>query len=150
MKALIEKLEKKFPELFKLVKFGIVGVINTLVDWIVFALLSLIPLMAQTYWLTKGISYTCGLFNSFFMNRRFTFNSNVKLISARGLRFVLANLAVYGVSLGIIYFVSARFGIEGVWGNVIATPVSVVLNFVLSRLFVFNDGKESADAEKNQ
>lgn len=151
MKKFFKRLIAKYPELFKLVKFGMVGVVNTLVDWVVFALLSLAPFFAATVWLTKAISYTCGLTNSFFMNRKFTFNSNVKLISWRGLRFVIANLIVYGISLAIIYFAEARFGIRGIWGNVIATPFSIIVNFILSRLLVFNEkGAGNADAEKNQ
>lgn len=150
MKAFLTKLTQKYPELFKLVKFGMVGVVNTLVDWLVFALLSLLAFFSQSYWATKAISYSCGLVNSFFMNRKFTFNSNVKLISLRGLRFVLANLFAYGVSLAIIYFADAQFGVKGVWGNVIATPFTIVINFILTRIFVFNDKKGGADdAEEN-
>ena len=134
-----------------MIKFAVIGVINTLVDWGVFALLSLIPFFKETAWLTEAISYSCGLLSSFFLNRRFTFKSQVKLFSMRGLRFVIANLLVYGLTTLGIYLVASWLDVSNTLAKLIVTPLTGILNFVLSRLFVFNDKtEENADAEKDQ
>ena len=52
------------------IKFGLVGVLNTLVDFLVYQLLVYLGLH---YAPAQCISYTCGLLNSYFFNSRWTF-----------------------------------------------------------------------------
>lgn len=137
---MIKKMIAKFPDFWKLVKFGIVGVVNTGVDLGIYTLLIFtIPFFSDGPVFAKAISYTCGLINSFFMNRYFTFKSNIKLFSPRGLRFVIANLITLAISMGIIYAGTEFFELSKTIANIISIPVTLVINFVLNRLFVFNE-----------
>ena len=52
------------------VKFGLVGVINTLVDFLVFQVLNL--LVGWTY-LAQIAGYCCGIVNSYLWNSNWTF-----------------------------------------------------------------------------
>ena len=55
------------------VRFLIVGLSNTAVDLIIFNLLRLIPGMPDVA--AKAVSYFCGIVNSFFWNKYWTFNA---------------------------------------------------------------------------
>lgn len=137
---MIKKLIAKYPDLWKLFKFGIVGVINTGVDLGIYTLLIFtVPFFSDGPIYAKAISYTCGLINSFFMNRFFTFKSNVKLFSSRGARFVVANLITLLISMGIIFVGTEYLALSKTIANIISIPVTLVINFVLNRLFVFNE-----------
>lgn len=64
----------------RLVRFAIVGTINTVVDLGVLNILIYIFGLTQPYIfpLYKGISFTCAFMNSYFMNKNFTFKDRKK------------------------------------------------------------------------
>ena len=66
----MEKLKALFVQA---VKFGLVGVINTLVDYLSYTLLLFIPFFAENYVLAQIIGYSLGLCNSLVLNKRWTF-----------------------------------------------------------------------------
>lgn len=123
------------------VKFGMVGVINTLVDYGVFWLLN--------HWLpyhgAKVISYCCGMISSFILNRRFTFGDREAVTAVKGAKFVLVNLLSLLVSLGVITLCVEVFHIQESIANIISTPFSMAVNFVCNKLFVFASSKKEED-----
>ena len=137
------------------VKFGLVGVINTLVDFLVFQVLNL--LVGWTY-LAQIAGYCCGIVNSYLWNSNWTFKET-KTHSGREMAlFLVVNLVSLGVSLGVIWLCREAIGISDAWVagwipqwlsgvvkgdticKLIATPCAIVVNFIGNRLFVF-DGK---------
>ena len=137
------------------VKFGLVGVINTLVDFLVFQVLNL--LVGWTY-LAQIAGYCCGIVNSYLWNSKWTFKET-KTHSGREMAlFLVVNLVSLGVSLGVIWLCREAIGISDAWVagwipqwlsgfvrgdticKLIATPCAIVVNFIGNRLFVF-DGK---------
>jgi putative flippase GtrA len=54
-----------------MLKFGMIGAVNTGIDLGVFTLLTL---WDWSYLPSQSLSYTCGVFNSYAMNRSWTFN----------------------------------------------------------------------------
>lgn len=58
-----------------LIKFALVGVVNTLIDFAVYALLTTIGV---NYILAQWISYSAGILNSYVMNRKWTFKKKKK------------------------------------------------------------------------
>ena len=66
-----EKRKKELKDgIVQLVKYNIVGVINTLVDFLVYQLLTY---LGMKYAIAQCISYSCGILNSYFFNSRWTF-----------------------------------------------------------------------------
>mgnify|MGYP000874966741 CR=1 FL=1 len=126
----------KYWDMFKkFVKFNIVGIMNTLLDLGIFALLTWSGLGEG--W-SKTISYSCGVLNSYFWNSRWTFKQERQNTPKEFLLFVLVNLVSYGVarlvlSLSLTWLNIADANIR----NLIATPASVLVNFIGNRLFVF-------------
>ena len=57
--------------IMEVIHFGMVGVINTLMGWIIMAVLY--NLMHMNYWLSSGISYFIGSVFSYHANAKLTF-----------------------------------------------------------------------------
>lgn len=122
--------------LIQFVKFNFVGALNTLVDLLVYTLLT--EGLGLVYLAAKTISYSCGVLNSFFFNSRWTFKDEKGDAKKRFLPFVAVNLAALGVSLGAMYLMRNAFHVQSdFWCNVVAMPLSFITNFLGNKLFVF-------------
>lgn len=146
---------------WQLVKFAIVGVLNTLVDFAVFQTLNL--LLGWVY-VAQIFGYTCGIVNSYLWNSNWTFREQRTRSLREMMLFLVVNLISLGVSLGVIWLCREVFGVTNEWAatwmpdllsgfvkgdtiaKLIATCVAIVVNFVGNRLFVFN-GKEKLEAK---
>lgn len=117
------------------IKFGIVGIANTALDftffWVLVANFSVAPLLANT------ASYSIGVSNSFFLNKFWTFRSitqrtdSVRQFSS----FVLVNIVSLALS-NLIIWIAAFF-----LPLMLAKGVSILgvffFNFIASKYFVF-------------
>ena len=121
------------------VKFNLVGLLNTLVDFLVYTLLT--EGLGLVYLAAKAISYSCGVLNSFFFNSRWTFKDPGRAgLAKRFLPFVAVNLISLGVSLGCMYLLRNVAMLQSdFWCNIIATPIALVVNFLGNKLFVFRN-----------
>ena len=85
------------------VKYGIVGIGNTLLS------LFIIWLMTKKAGCTEAFSnfvgYVAGLINSFFLNRKWTFNSSDNLVGS-AIRFFLVFAVCYLLQLGVLLFLN--------------------------------------------
>ena len=89
----------KFKKLIaQAVKFGLVGVVNTLVDTGVYSLLMLIPLFKQYYVVAQVLGYCAGVANSLVMNKRWTFSQKEKLGMNRFAGKIVAVVCSMGVN----------------------------------------------------
>lgn len=129
-------MKQYWEPLKQFIKFNVVGILNTAIDLLVFALFNSVFGFGDV--LSKTVSYSCGVLNSYLWNSRWTFKQEQKRTKREFLLFVLVNLVSYGASLAILYACRTWFGIEnGTVRNLIATPVSVIINFIGNKLFVF-------------
>lgn len=102
---------KIFPHwLEQAVRFGTVGVFNTLIDLGIYTVLThFLPVFASAPVAAKGFSYTTGILNSFFLNRSWTFNSQVDIRRSLPLFFIInitglfINTAFLGLSLNYLH-----------------------------------------------
>lgn len=122
------------------VKFNMVGVVNTAVDFAVFAVLAALGVgdaVAQTF------SYSAGMVNSYLMNTRFTFYdqkaTNIRPLfnSKQFIRFFLLNLLVLAVSVALLKILILISGISVLLAKLGVTCATLVLNFIGSRLWVY-------------
>ncbi len=131
----------------QVLRFVIVGVSNTLIDFLIFNLLvaftTILPVPASV------ISYSVGLLNSFIWNRTWTFKHGTR----RGLqsefpRFVVVNLiglAVNAIVLWAVLWLATSVGVEETLpqfvilngAKVIALAASMVWNFISMREWVW-------------
>ena len=146
--------------IWQMVKFAIVGVLNTLVDFAVFQTLNL--LLGWVY-AAQVLGYTFGVINSYLWNSNWTFREQRTRSFREIALFLLVNLASLGVSLGMIWLLREKAGITNAWVagwmpkalagfikgdtvcKLIATVVAIAVNYVGNRLFVFKSNPQSGE-----
>lgn len=136
----------------QMVKFAIVGVLNTLVDFAVFQSLNLT--LGWVY-AAQVAGYTFGVINSYLWNSNWTFREHRTRSLREMAMFLLVNLASLGVSLGMIWLLREVIGLSNEWValwmpkalagfikgdtvcKLIATVFAIAVNYLGNRLFVF-------------
>lgn len=120
------------------IKFGCVGVVNTLIDTGVFFLLCDV---AGVWELVSNIAaYLVSATNSYFMNSRFVYRAD-RYSFKKYLQFLAGNVFVLIVS-SVSLAAFARFFAVKTIAKLITVPITVILNFAVQRFIVF---KKSAD-----
>ena len=121
--------------MFKAVSFGLIGVVNTAVDFSVFLLgyylLDLPIVMANM--LSWAVAVTC----SYLLNSRITFSIDARreLAFRTYFEFVLAQVAGFAANTATVV-IASRF-MPVLLGKVLATGASFMVNFSLSHFVVF-------------
>lgn len=118
------------------IRFGFVGLLNTLMDLIVFFVL-----VHFTHWnvlLAQTLSYACGLANSYVLNRMFTFRHSVKRNASAVVKFVLVNMGSYAISELALYILS-KFTLSLLFSKIAITGLTLAVNFSGSKWWVFRE-----------
>lgn len=129
--------------IFQLFKFTAVGCINTLIDWtIYFIVLKMFPAESVLFYtIAKGFSYFCGIINSFFLNKFWTFRISLhENERGRFVKFLLVNLVGLGINSVSIY-IFLNLELKQTMALFMATFITFLFNFVLNKLWVFRKGK---------
>ncbi len=132
----------------KLLKFIIVGVINTLVGMAI--MLGLYNWAGCSYWFSSAANYILTSILSYFLNKYFTFQNREKSLG-QVIRFIL-NIAIcylvaYGIAKPLTFAVLAGLG-EQLQTNIamlVGMCLFTGLNYIGQRMFAF---KESGTTEK--
>jgi putative flippase GtrA len=152
--AVEEPIHDSAPEkralLKQLIRFGVVGAINTAVDLAVLNLLILLTHTGRTgamFALYKTIAFVAAVLNSYLMNRSWTFQrSGEKHQIVEGAQFLL--IAVLGavVNVGsawwVVTFAHPVAGLDSWWPSVAAlvgTGFSLGFNFIGYKFWVFKN-----------
>lgn len=120
-------------------KFGLVGILNTLIDYVIFIALTKIfsiPLSQVGY--AKLVSGAVAMANSFYFNRTWVFKSGGDGKSQL-VRFLISTLvAVFIIQLGLVQFFSSVFPYFGELGFNIMEAIGIVslLPVVFTQEFV--------------
>jgi putative flippase GtrA len=125
----------------QLVKFHVVGVLNTAVDFAVFTLLTLLSL---NVFIAQCLSYSVGIANSYLFHNYWTFANKDGRIgnNPRGsqvIRFVLLNLMSLSIALLLLKGIHEVLGINVLLSKVVVTFFTTILNFIGSKKWVFTD-----------
>lgn len=131
--------EKKPNKLFllQLVKFHAVSVVNFIIDQSVFVLLNSVFFITPVP--SKLVSYSCGLINSFLMNKKWTFKKDYKYFSFKFLKFIIINVAALGTASLVIYILTSNLMVIPWIANIMSTVFSFTINFIGNKFFVFKD-----------
>lgn len=121
--------------LIQFVKFNLVGVLNTLVDFLLFTLL--IGLGVH-YLAAQCVSYAGGMTNSYLFNRYWTFSSGKGAGGwSQFVRFALVNGVTLGMSLILLFWLGERLGLHPLLAKVLVVGFTMVFNFVGTKFWVF-------------
>jgi len=102
------RLPERFRLLRQVLRFGLVGGLNTLVDVLILnSLLLLFPTTSAPKLLAyNSLAYSLGAVNSFFLNKYWTFGSRQQVTRAEQARFILTTLCGIGWSSAILWLAS--------------------------------------------
>ncbi len=129
----------------KVIRFGLVGVINTLLDLVLFSVLvqggglGVAP--------ANVLSYGTGILSSFFLNRNWTFKdrSRGKAFLRSLVIFIGVNLLGLAFSTLLVLLFSTM--IDEILAKILSVPLVFCWNFLTSRYLVFVDDGATKDLE---
>jgi len=133
----------------QVVRFGVVGAINTVVDLAILNLLIFITHTGQRgamFALFKTVAFVCAVANSYFMNRSWTFKRvETKNPMLESSQFLFVSLLGAVVNVGSSWYVATYTrpfsGIEPKWwpslAALVGTAVSLAFNFLGYKFWVF-------------
>lgn len=130
IESLIKALYSKYRNF---VLYCLIGVLNTGLDVGVFALLDHVGVY---YIVAHIISYHCGIFCSFILNRQQNFKVKDKTLR-RFVSFYLSSLVAMALSAGLLYVFVSVCGLPHIVGKLMATVVIVICQFLFVKNFTF-------------
>jgi putative flippase GtrA len=131
------------PFIGQFVKFGIVGVSNTLLAFAVYTLL--LKGFGVWYLAASAIGFAVGAVNGFLLNRRWTFREHVG-DALTPVRWAVVQSCGLLVNLGLVYTFVAGVGLDKLLGQACATAIVVVGTFFANRAWTFKMHPPAADS----
>src|SRR5271165_5263589 len=122
------------PVLVQFLKFGIVGISNTLLTFIVYTLL--LKVFGVQYLLAATIGFICGATNGFLLNRRWTFAGHVG-DSLTPVRWAVVQGGGLGINLLLLYLLVNDAKLDKLLAQALATVVVTVTTFLVNRAWTF-------------
>lgn len=132
------------PLVGQFVKFGIVGVSNTLIFFAVYTLL--LKVFGVWYVAASGIGFAVGAINGFLWNRAWTFRGHVGDALTPVRWFVVQSSGLL-VNLGLVYLFVDGAGLGKLEGQAVTIVIVTVLTFLVNRAWTFRGHTPAALAE---
>ena len=149
-------------------RFGLVGVLNTLVDYVVFVtLMAAFGIPLSKAWLAKYPSSAIAMAVSFALNRGFVFRSRQGAVAGQAFRFVTATvIGVFVIQNGLTLFFASVFQYPGTGAHraldavgiaptekftvetvafALGTVASLTWNFLAYKYWAFRPAAEARD-----
>jgi len=122
------------PVAVQFVKFGIVGVSNTLLTFLVYTLL--LKVFGVWYIAASAIGFVVGATNGFLLNRRWTFAGHVG-DAYTPVRWGIVQSGGLALNLGLLYVLVHDAGIDELIAQAIATVAVTISTFLVNRAWTF-------------
>jgi putative flippase GtrA len=116
------------------VKFGIVGVSNTLLFFAIYT--ALLKGFGVWYIAASAIGYLVGAVNGFLLNRRWTFKEHVG-DALTPVRWTVVQGCGLALNLGLVYLFVDGASLDKLLGQACATAIVTVLTFIANRAWTF-------------
>lgn len=152
----------KLSGIIQFAKFAVVGVLNTLIDWVVFYLF-IYFITPDERLFAKAISFVAAVINSFILNSIWTFkdefyrgikNKNIKFYSLANyfIRFILVSLVGFAINyLTFRYVIYNATGWFSAHSNIVglfaASGAALVWNFLINKLWTYKKTVNYSDDE---
>lgn len=118
-------------------KFCLIGVVNTAID---FAIYSFLTRIAGVYFLAANlISVLAAMSFSFVFNKYWTFKNFDAKIKKQYLQFALVNLVYFLLNNGIIWLGVTILGLGDLWSKLLATVIGLAWSFGANKIWTFRE-----------
>jgi putative flippase GtrA len=132
------------PLVGQFVKFGIVGVSNTLIFFLVYTLL--LKVFGVWYVAASGIGFAVGATNGFLWNRRWTFRGHVGDALTPVRWFVVQTSGLF-LNLGLVYLFVDGAGLGELLGQAVTIVIVTLTTFFANRAWTFKTHPEAVLAD---
>jgi putative flippase GtrA len=122
------------PLVLQFVKFGVVGVSNTLIFFLVYTLL--LKVFGVWYVAASGIGFAVGAVNGFLWNRAWTFRGHVG-DALTPVRWFVVQTSGLLVNLGLVYLFVDGVGLGELTGQAATIVIVTLLTFFANRAWTF-------------
>jgi putative flippase GtrA len=122
------------PVVVQFIKFGVVGVSNTLLTFAVYTLL--LKGFGVWYLAASAAGFVVGAINGFLWNRRWTFRGHVG-DALTPVRWGVVQGCGLGLNLGLLYVLVHDAGLDKLLAQACATAAVTVLTFIANRAWTF-------------
>ena len=139
MKLKLKELIKN-NDLIKLIRFSIVGVGNTLVNWSIFIILNVFGVY---YIISNIIAYIIATINSYIWNSLWVFKYGQGLNINTSVKFFILNLVGLTVNTTIMYILVDILNFNKFMALVLASVFVVIMNYTINKLWVFKEENNS-------
>ncbi len=136
-----DKYRNWIPSLIQFVKFGIVGLSNTLISYVVYVAG---VWFGMHYLLASILGFVISVLNSFYWNNKYVFGQGkeernlLKTLLKTFMAYAFTGLVLANI---LLYIWVDILGISEYLGPLINLVVTVPLNFVINKLWAFRGGK---------
>ena len=122
------------PLIVQFVKFGIVGVSNTALTFVIYTVL--LKVFGVWYLAASAIGFVVGAVNGFLLNRRWTFAGHVG-DALTPVRWGVVQGCGLALNEGLLYLFVDGAGVEKLLSQAFATAIVTVLTFLANRAWTF-------------
>src|ERR1700691_796965 len=122
------------PVVVQFVKFGIVGVSNTLLTLVVYTVL--LKVFGVWYVAASGIGFAVGATNGFLLNRRWTFREHIG-DALTPVRWAIVQTCGLGINEGLLYVFVHDASVDKLLAQAFATAAVTVSTFFANRAWTF-------------
>ena len=121
------------------VKFGVVGVSSTVIDWGIYLLLTRI--FGIFYLMAKILSFSVAVLNSYIWNRRWTFRSNDPAKLKQFIKFLTISIVGLVLNSSIMYIAVSYIKLHDIYGLFLATAIVLGWNFLANKYYTFKESE---------
>ena len=137
-----DRIEQK-ALIIQFVKFGLVGIPNTVVSWICYYVILWID--DDLYMLGSLVGTVVSIANAFFWNDRFVFKGKEDDLKSRLKRLGKTYVSYGGTSLLsmlLLWIEVQLFGVNKVIAPVVNLLITIPLNFLINKFWTFRNGEK--------
>jgi dolichol-phosphate mannosyltransferase len=118
------------------IKFSLVGASNTLIHLAILYILT--EYLGFYYLLASFIGFVIAVTNSFILNTLWTFKKDIKeKVGFRYSKFFTISVIAALINISLLYIITEYFGIWYILSQIIATSVSLIVNFIGNKIWTF-------------
>lgn len=126
----------KNNDLVRFIKFSIVGVGNTIINWTIFFILNFCGVY---YILSNVVAYIIAMINSYLWNSLWVFKYGGGLKINTSIKFFILNLIGLTVNTTSMYVLVDIFNFKKGIALIFASIIVVIMNYVINKMWVFKD-----------
>ncbi|MFC4665230.1 GtrA family protein [Falsiporphyromonas endometrii] len=125
---------KQNEALIQLIKYGLVGVVNTLITAVVIAIF--LKVIGTSDFIANICGYIAGLINSFLLNKKWTFSAHGNWLKELVV-FLLGFLFCYVIQYALVYSLNNHTSYDRLYNHFIGMVFYTLINFAFNKFVTF-------------